>query len=210
MSGLGHLQGGDAGCALLGGVQWDLAGLAVLFDGDGALFVGGQPVANEAVVERRRVLVDQLVSFIIRDGDMDVFLAELTSAGGQGVVEAVMGLGHVRRDGDVELVLRQRQGGLTLFSSEDELVRAHGCEEIAIALVLGLAVQLVHDFLAIQPFEIELGEDLLGRHLLDVSAGSGAFRGFTRYGAVSRARGQGDGCGAGGSKRNEAFHKSSE
>ena len=58
MGRLGHLQGGDAGCALFGGVQGDLAGLAVLFDGDGALFVGGQPVANEAVVERRRVLVD--------------------------------------------------------------------------------------------------------------------------------------------------------
>ena len=38
---LGHLQCGDAGCALLGGVQRNLTGLAVLLDGDGALFVGG-------------------------------------------------------------------------------------------------------------------------------------------------------------------------
>ncbi len=119
MSGLGHLQGGDAGCALLGGVQRDLTGLAVLLDGDGAVFIGGQPVANEAVVKGRRVFVDQLVSFVIRDGDVDVFLAELTSAGGQGVVEAVMGLGHVRRDGDVELVLWQGQGCLALLGGED-------------------------------------------------------------------------------------------
>ena len=122
---LGHLQRGHAGAALVRGIQGNLAGLAVLLDGDGALLVGRQPVANEAVVERRRVFVDQLISLVIRDGDVDVFLAELTGAGGQGVVEAVVRTGEVRRNGEVELVLWQRQGGLALFSSEDELVRAH-------------------------------------------------------------------------------------
>lgn len=82
MGRLCHLQRGHAGTAFVRGIQGNLAGLAVLFDGDGALLVGRQPVANEAVVERRRVLVDQLVSGVIGDGDVDVFLAELTSAGG--------------------------------------------------------------------------------------------------------------------------------
>lgn len=126
------------------------------------------------------------------------------------MVEAVMGLGHVRRDGDVELVLRQGQGCLTLLGGEDQLVRQYGGVQIARTLLLGHAVQLVDDLRAIQPFEIELGEDLLGGYLLDVGAGSGALRGFARDGALRGAGGQGDGCGAHSRKRNEAFHKSSE
>ena len=71
---------------------------------------------------------------------MDVFLAELAGAGGQGVVEAIMSLGHVWRDGDVELVPRQGQGCLALLSGEDQLVRQYGGVKIAIALPLGHVV----------------------------------------------------------------------
>lgn len=173
-------------------------------------FVGGQPVSNESVVKGRCVFVDQLFSGVIGDSDVDILLAELTGAGGQGVVEAVMGLGHVRRDGDVELVLRQGQGCLALLGGEDQLVRQHGGVKIAIALPLGHVVQLVEDLRAIQSFEVELGEDLLGRHLFDVGAGGGALRGSVRDGALRGAGGQGDGCGAHSRKRKGAFHKSSE
>ena len=137
---LGHLQCGHAGSALLGGVQGNLTGLAVVGDGDGAVLIGGQPVPNEAVVKGRSVFVDQLFSGVIGDGDVDVSLAELTSAGGQGVVEAIMRLGHVWRDGDVELVLRQGQGCLALLGGEDQLVWQYGGVKIAIALPLGHVV----------------------------------------------------------------------
>src|SRR5699024_12623571 len=94
---------------------------------DGAVDVPWEPEAGETVVERGHFLVDQDFPIgVVDDADVDVLVGQLTATGGQGVVEAFVGLIDVGGHGQVEVALGQWEGDLLLGVGQKQLVRTHG------------------------------------------------------------------------------------
>src|SRR5690625_2779866 len=192
----GELEGGQAGGALVGGGEGGGAGAPVEADLDGALDVAGQPESDEAVVEGGHRLLEEDLPRLVDDPHVEVLVGELALAGGEAVVEALVGLVDVGGHGQVEAVLRHVHGQLLLPVGEDEFVGADGGHEVSGPVGAAEPVEVVDDLGDLHPRQAVGVEELrLGAR----SWGRGVRVGV-RGGATGKDEGEGpDECG-------ESFH----
>lgn len=116
----GHPERRHAGRVVVAGAEVHLAGAAVLGgDGQRACGAAWQPGADEPVGAGAGLGGVDDGAVPVRDGEGDGRVDELALAGGERVVEALVGRLGEGCDGDVEEVGGQRQGGFAGVGREE-------------------------------------------------------------------------------------------
>jgi len=152
-----ELKRGEAGIAASAGVDGRLRRHAIVEHGDRRGDVARKPHAHESIFHGGEGGIDELLAFSVGDDRLQFLAHQFALARDQAVRGAGVSVIDVRREGEVELILWQRQFYFASAVVEDQLLAGDaGAQPLGVSFGI---VELVDDLLDREPAQTVLLEE---------------------------------------------------